>query len=110
MEFIESRLFTRRLHDLAGDAADELLRAIQRELEQNPERGSLVPGLAGVRKARIGNPGRGKGKRGGFRYFYLYWRTEQQIGLLYLLDKGEREDLSAAERKLLRGLAAKGMQ
>ena len=80
------------------------------ELEQNPDRGSLVPGLAGVRKARIGNPERGKGKRGGFRYLYLYWRTEQQIGLLYLLDKGEREDLSAAERKLLRELAAKGMQ
>jgi hypothetical protein len=110
VEFIESWPFTRRLRELAGDAADELLRAIQNQLDQNPGRGSLVPGLGGVRKARIGNPGRGKGKRGGFRYLYLYWRTEQQIGLLFLLDKGEREDLNAAERKLIRELAAKGLQ
>jgi hypothetical protein len=61
-----------------------------------------------VRKARIANPGRGKGKRGGFRYLYVYFRAEQQIGLLFLLDKDEREDLNAAERKLLRELANQG--
>lgn len=59
VEFIESRPFTRRLHDLAGDAADELLRAIQAQLDQNPERGAMVPGLGGVRMIRI--PGRSKG-------------------------------------------------
>jgi mRNA-degrading endonuclease RelE of RelBE toxin-antitoxin system len=92
VEFIESRLFTRRLHELAGDAADDLLRAIERGLEQNPDRGALVPGLGGVRKARIGNPGRGKGKRGGYRYLYVYYRKDEQIGLIYLLDKDEQED------------------
>ena len=66
----------------------------------------MVPGLGGVRKARVANPGRGKGKRGGFRYLYVYYQPEQQIGLLYLMDKGEQEDLSPAERKLLRELAA----
>ena len=90
MEFIESRRFTRRLHELAGDAADELLRAIESDLEQNPDRGALVPGLAGIRKARVGNPGRGKGKRGGFRYLYVYFRGDEQIGLLYLFDKDEQ--------------------
>jgi len=66
MQFVESRPFTRRLHELAGDSADELLRAIEEDLLQNPERGSLVPGLGGVRKARQANPARGKGKRGGY--------------------------------------------
>jgi hypothetical protein len=93
---------------MASGSADELLRAIQSELQSKPDRGAMVPGLGGVRKARIANPGRGKGKRGGFRYLYVYYPAEQQIGLLYLLDKGEQEDLSAAERKLLRELAVQG--
>jgi hypothetical protein len=60
VEIIESRPFTRRLQQLAGDAADDLLRAIQGALEEKPDRGAVVPGLGGVRKARMGNPRRGK--------------------------------------------------
>jgi len=73
VEFIESRAFTRRLHQL-DDAADELLRLIQGALEEKPDRGAMVRGLGGVRKARMANPGRGKGKRGGYRCLYLIWR------------------------------------
>lgn len=108
MVFIESRLFTRRLTQLAGDSADDVLREIQDDLLQSPERGNIIKGLGGIRKARASNPARKKGKRGGFRYLYVYYRTEQQIGLLYLLDKDEQEDLNTAERKLLRELAAQG--
>jgi hypothetical protein len=64
VEFIESRPFTRKLHKLAGGLADEVVRAIQEELVRKPDRGALVPGLGGVRKARMANPIRGKGKRG----------------------------------------------
>jgi hypothetical protein len=110
VEFIESRLFTRRLHQLAGDAADEVLSAVQRELLEKPDRGAMVPGLGGMRKARIANPGRGKGKRGGYRYLYLYFMAEQEIYLIYLFDKDEREDLSPEQRKLLRDLAAESKQ
>jgi hypothetical protein len=108
VEFIESRIFTRRLHQLAGDSSDEVLREIQADLLRNPDRGRLVPGLGGIRKARVANPARGKGKRGGFRCLYLYFQSEQKVGLLYLLDKDEQEDLNAAERKILRGLALEG--
>lgn len=79
MEFIESRIFTRRLHQLAGDSSDEVLREIQADLLRNPDRG-----------------------------LYLYFQSEQKVGLLYLLDKDEQEDLNAAERKILRGLALEG--
>jgi mRNA-degrading endonuclease RelE of RelBE toxin-antitoxin system len=102
---VEALPFTRRLHALAGDWADDLLRAIEGELSRNPERGPLVPGLGGVRKARQANPARGKGKRGGFRYFYMYFVRDQQIVLLYILDKDEQEDLTPAQRKLIRALA-----
>jgi len=52
VEFIESLPFTRRLQQLGDRAAGELLNAIQRELLEKPDRGSMVPGLGGVRKAR----------------------------------------------------------
>lgn len=106
MEFIESRPFTRRLHQLAGEDADELLRTIQGELEQKPDRGALVPGLGGVRKARIANPRRGKGKRGGYRYLYLYLEKRRHVHLLILLDKNEQEDASEEQRKEMREWAA----
>ena len=100
VEFIESRLFTRRLHDLAGGAADELLRAIQSGLEQNPDRGAMVPGLGGVRKVRI--PGRSKGKRGGYRCLYLHLEKRQHIHLLILLAKNEQEDATAEQKSQIR--------
>jgi hypothetical protein len=102
VEFIESQPFSRKLHRLAGDGADEVLRAIQRDLQRKPDRGAMVPGLGGVRKARIANPGRGKGKRGGYRYLYLYLETRQHIHLLFLLDKNEQEDASEEQRKQIR--------
>jgi hypothetical protein len=104
--FIESRAFTRRLTELAGDSADDVLRQIEYDLLEHPQRGRIVKGLGGIRKGRVPNPARRKGKRGGFRYFYLYFIRDQQVGLLFLLDKDEQEDLNPAERKLLRELAA----
>ena len=104
MVYIESAIFTRRLHQLAGDTASEVLQTIQEDLLKNPSLGDLVRGLGGVRKARCANPSRAKGKRGGFRYLYLYLEDREHIHLLYLLDKNEQADLSNDERKALRGL------
>ena len=106
MVFIESQPFTKRLHQLAGPSADAVLRQIQSDLLQNAERGSVVQGLGGIRKARSSNPGRGKGKRGGFRYLHLYLERRDHIHLLFLLDKNEQEDLTAGQRKELRQMVA----
>jgi hypothetical protein len=104
--FIESAAFTRRLRELAGDTAGDVLSAIQDDLVANPQRGNIVQGLGGIRKARTGNPARGKGKRGGFRYWYLYLERRDHIHLLILLDKDEQEDLDAHERAALRRMVA----
>jgi hypothetical protein len=104
--YIESRAFTRRLHQLAGAAAFDVLSAVQADLIKNPARGDLVPGLGGIRKARCSNPARRKGKRGGYRYLFLHLENRDHIHLLYLLDKDEQEDLSNDERKELRALVA----
>lgn len=83
-----------------------MLRQIQDDLLANPFRGSVLQGLGGIRKARAINPARGKGKRGGFRYWYLYLQHRHHIHLLLLLDKNEREDLATAERAVLRRMVA----
>jgi hypothetical protein len=59
--FIESRTFTRRLHQLAGDDADEVLSLIQKDLLDKPDRGDMSRKLGGMRKDRIANLGRGQG-------------------------------------------------
>lgn len=105
MVFIESRVFSRRLLALGKEGSAEVLSAIQSDLLGSPERGRVVKGLGGIRKARAADPGRGKGKRGGFRYLYLYFVSDQEIYLLYLFDKDEQEDLNPGQRKLLRDLA-----
>jgi hypothetical protein len=99
-------VFSRRLLALGKEGSAEVLSAIQSDLLGNPERGRVVQGLGGIRKARTADPGRGKGKRGGFRYLYLYFVSDQEISLLYLFDKDEQEDLSPEQRKLLRNLAS----
>jgi len=68
--------------------------------------GARVKGLGGIRKARIFNPGRGKGKRGGYRYLHLYLERREHIHLIFLLDKNEQEDLSMEQRKALRRMVA----
>jgi hypothetical protein len=104
--FIESAAFTRRLRELAEDNAQDVLGAIQGDLLANPQRGSIAQGLGGIRKARTGNPRRGKGKRGGFRYWYLHLERRDHIHLLILLDKDEQEDLDSQERTALRQMVS----
>jgi hypothetical protein len=103
--FIESRVFTRLLHELAKGRAPDVLSAIQSDLLGNIEAGRMVQGLGGIRKARAADPKRGKGKRGGFRYLYLAVPARAHIHLLYLFGKDKQEDLDAAERTALRELA-----
>ena len=107
MVFIESKAFTRRLHELAGDVADSVLADIQNALLENPARGDMVKGLGGIRKARLANPARGKGKRGGFRYMFLYLERRGHVHLLFLFDKNEQEDLNPVQRAFLRELVGR---
>ena len=48
-EFIESKVFSKQVRELSV----EVLSSIQSELVQNPERGDIVKGARGVRKARV---------------------------------------------------------
>lgn len=100
--FIESLEFTEWVK---AYLTDDGLAALQRELLRDPEAGDVMPGCGGLRKLRIADPRRGKGKRGGIRVIYLHVPEANAIFLMDGYDKGEREDLSTADRKLLKALA-----
>jgi hypothetical protein len=86
-------------------ASLDLLFQIEDELLKNPTRGALIPGANGVRKARVGDPGRGRGKRGGYRYIYLYLEHRGHIFLLFLYGKNEQGDLSPNQKRALAEVA-----
>jgi hypothetical protein len=105
LSFLETPMFVEQLAELAGQRQMELLYAIQEDLLADPERGDMVKGLGGVRKARIAAPGRPEGKSGGYRYLYLYFELRGRIILLFIFNKREQDDLNAEQRKELAALA-----
>jgi hypothetical protein len=100
--FIESPEFTEWVKEYLTDKA---LSALQRALLNDPENGAVMPGCGGLRKIRIADPMRGKGKRGGIRVIYLHVPEAHVIYLMDIYGKGEQDDLSAADKKMLRTLA-----
>ena len=83
---------------------DDGFKQLQERLLKNPEAGDLIEGTGGLRKLRHGDPRHGKGKRGGLRVIYYWWDGGRQFWLYTLYDKDEMENLSADEKKVLRGM------
>ena len=102
--FIETAIFTQWVEANAS-SWDEIYAEFQNRLMENPELGRLIAGCGGLRKIRLADPKRGKGKRGGARIIYLNISQADWIYLLAVYDKEEKESLSAAEKKILAQLA-----
>jgi mRNA-degrading endonuclease RelE of RelBE toxin-antitoxin system len=100
-EFVESKIFHKQVRDLPG----EVLANIQSDLVQNPDRGPVVKGTHGVRKARVADPASARGKSGSYRYLYLYLAHAGRIHLLYLFSKGEQGELSPEQKKVVSALS-----
>ena len=97
--FIESPVFTRQVIELLSD---DSYAAFQHFLAMQPDAGDVIQGTGGLRKIRWA--AQGKGKRGGVRVIYFYVSARQQIRMLLIYRKGVKDDLSAAEKKVLRAL------
>jgi len=69
----------------------------------NPKAGDLIQGTGGVRKLRWARSGRGKS--GGVRVIYYFHSEVLPLYLLTVFGKGEKADLSQAERNELAKLA-----
>ena len=89
------------------DSRDDLAKQIEDEILKNPEAGDIVQGTGGLRKIRLANPGRNKGKRGGLRVFFLDLPDKERTHLIYLLKKGEADDISPNEKQILKELVGR---
>ena len=98
--FVETSSFSRRI-DRTGIA---VLREIQVALLKNLESGRIIQGTGGLRKARLADAGRGKGKRGAYRVIYLDLASVERTYLLALYDKDEKDDILPDEKRMLKSL------
>ncbi|HOE12185.1 MAG TPA: type II toxin-antitoxin system RelE/ParE family toxin [bacterium] len=99
--FIETRGFTQAV---ANFLSDEDYAEFQRELMRGPRRGTVMRGCGGLRKVRLPNPRKQKGKKGGARIIYLDVPEAKWTLLLDIYGKEEKDDLKAAEKKVLKRL------
>ena len=100
--FVETTEFSKwQPRYLPGDAYAEL----QKELIDNPQKGDVMPGCGELRKLRIADPKRQKGKRGGARVIYLHIPEIGQFLMLDIYGKNEKDDSTPTEKKDLRELA-----
>ena len=83
---------------------DDSFRALQNQLMRHPEAGDPMPDTGGLRKLRVADSRRGKGKRGGLRVIYYWWAEGMQYWLFTVYDKDEMADLSAQQRKSLKAM------
>lgn len=78
------------------------LHRIVNALSADPHIGEAIQGTGGARKWRV--PGKGKGKSGGYRVVSFYAGDDVPVFLLGIFSKGERINLSKAERNELKAI------
>ncbi len=67
--------------------------------------GAIIPRSGGLRKVRWSMSGRGK--RGGVRVIYYWVVAEDQILMLFMCPKSEKDDLTPHQLKVLREIVEK---
>lgn len=101
---VETSVFSRLYDRLVSDG--KLHRndfwEFQYSLVIDPSQGDVIPGLGGLRKARL-RSAKG-GKRGGFRVDYLDVPEAQKLFLVVIYAKNVQEDLSSEEKRAIRRL------
>ena len=96
LHFIETPLFTKQITELFTD--DEYQK-IQQELIQDPEKGVIISGTAGMRKIRFG---RNSGKSGGVRILYYYADEFGRIYMIVAYPKSVKDNITQAEKNVFK--------
>jgi hypothetical protein len=81
---------------------DDDLRALERQLMENPLCGNVMRNTGGVRKARFAPPSRGSGKSGGYRVCYFYLPPHELVCFVLIFPKSEQPNLTAQQEKTCR--------
>lgn len=79
----------------AGMSEEERTEVVEL-LGSDPQFGKVMKGTGGCRKFRVG--GRGHGKSGGYRIVTIFGGEDIPVFLLTIFGKGEKDNLSKAER------------
>lgn len=96
MEIIETSFFTAFITKLM---TDEEYKDMQQALVRCPVAGDIIKGSGGLRKLRWAASGRGK--RGGSRVIYYWYKDAATIYMLYAYAKNRQEDLTRDQLKVL---------
>lgn len=102
--FVELPAFEKYREDYLDD---EAYKDFQQTLLKNPKAGDVIEDTGGLRKVRFADKRRNKGKRGGIRVIYYWWLGGSQFWLFTLYDKDEANDLTAAQKKVLKDMLSK---
>lgn len=86
--------------DLEGVLTPEEREGLIAYIARHPDEGAIIPDTGGLRKVRWG--ARGKGKRGGARIIYYFRDLNMPVYLLAAFVKGEKIDLTKAEKMAMR--------
>ena len=82
--------------------AEKLLTPVQMDeiadmVAADPKAGDVMRGTGGFRKFRYAGV-EGKGKSGGVRVIHMYVTADQEVHLIDIYGKGEKDNLISAER------------
>jgi hypothetical protein len=97
---IETHAFRRSC--LAAGVSDAERFAIVDMVAANPRVGDVMEGTGGARKLRFA--AKGKGKSGGYRVITFFAAPDVPVFLLDIFAKGEKVNLSKAERNELKSI------
>jgi hypothetical protein len=84
----------------AAGLSDAEMADIETTIGTSPLAGEPIVGTGGARKLRFAAPGRGKS--GGYRVITYFAGDDVPVFLLALVSKGDRANISQAERNALR--------
>ena len=96
--FIQATIFSRTWKNLGFD--DEDLRRLELELLRNPKVGEVMKGTGRLRKIRFAF--QNQGKSGSVRVCYVDFEEKEILYLFAVFAKNEQENLSPAERNILK--------
>jgi len=99
LNFVEFDVFTSHWSRL--ELADEDLAALQILIMANPTGPPVIRGTGGVRKMRFASMAATRGKSGGLRVCYVYFKKYGLVLLATVYAKNEESDLTAAQRRAM---------
>ncbi|HEY1607616.1 MAG TPA: type II toxin-antitoxin system RelE/ParE family toxin [Allosphingosinicella sp.] len=85
--------------------SEEEMQAVVDAVAADPEAGAIMQGCGGARKFRHAKPG--KGKSGSYRIVTYYGGENIPVFLITVFGKGEKSNLSDAEKKAVAKLTKK---